>query len=67
MSDDSENASQDQLINFLRGIGWTFIERYQLPQWRNNDETQPFLVDVLRRQLVKLNAGRQSMGVSTTI
>jgi type I restriction enzyme R subunit len=46
---------QDQLINFLRGIGWTFIERYELPAWRGGDETEPFLADVLRGQLAKLN------------
>ncbi len=47
--------AQDQLINFLTGIGWTFIGRYDLPRWRGNDETQPFLVDVLRAQLAALN------------
>ena len=46
---------QDQLINYLSGIGWTFIERDELPAWRANDETQPFLVDVLRSQLAELN------------
>lgn len=46
---------QDQLINFLTGIGWQFIGRYDLPRWRGNDETQPFLVDVLRGQLAALN------------
>ena len=25
---------QDQLINHLTGIGWTFIERFELPAWR---------------------------------
>ncbi|MCC6454752.1 MAG: type I restriction endonuclease subunit R [Caldilineaceae bacterium] len=53
---------QDQLINFLRGIHWTFIERYELPHWRNGDETQPFLIDVLRRQLAKLNGWSQEDG-----
>lgn len=46
---------QGQLVNFLIGIGWTFIGRYDLPTWRGNDETQPFLVDVLRAQLAALN------------
>lgn len=46
---------QDQLINFLSDIGWTFIGRYDLPGWRGNDEKEPFLIDVLRRQLATLN------------
>jgi type I restriction enzyme R subunit len=46
---------QDQLINYLIGIGWKFIGQYELPKWRNNDEKQPFLEGVLRDQLVKLN------------
>lgn len=46
---------QDQLINHLIGIGWTFIGQYELPKWRNNDEQQPFLEDVLRSQLAELN------------
>ena len=46
---------QDQLINFLTGIGWTFIERFELPAWRGNDERQPFLVDILTGQLSLLN------------
>lgn len=46
---------QDQLINYLQGIRWTFIGRYDLPQWRNNDEQEPFLIDVLRGQLAALN------------
>lgn len=46
---------QDQLINYLTGIGWTFIGQYDLPRWREDDETQPCLVDVLCEQLVYLN------------
>ena len=34
---------QDQLINYLIGIGWQFIGQYELPKWRSNDEKQPFL------------------------
>ena len=37
---------QDQLINYLSGIQWTFIGRYESPQRRQNDETQPFLIDL---------------------
>jgi type I restriction enzyme R subunit len=46
---------QDQLINYLVGIGWTFIPRHDLPAWRDDDETEPFLVDVLREQVAALN------------
>ena len=46
---------QDRLINYLQGQQWTFIPRYDLAGWRGNDESEPFLVDVLRRQLARLN------------
>lgn len=46
---------QDQLINYLIGIGWQFIGQYDFPTWRNHDETQPFLQSVLREQLAALN------------
>ena len=47
---------QDLLINYLQGLHWTFIPRYDLPAWRFNSETEPFLVGVLRRQLAALNS-----------
>ncbi|MFO7631190.1 MAG: HsdR family type I site-specific deoxyribonuclease [Caldilinea sp.] len=46
---------QDRLINYLQGLQWTFIPRYDLPAWRAHDEREPFLLDVLRRQLARLN------------
>ena len=46
---------QDQLIHFLTGIGWTFIEQGELPAWRKQDETEPFLVETLTGQLARLN------------
>jgi type I restriction enzyme R subunit len=46
---------QDQLINYLVGIGWQFIGQYELPKWRHNDEKQPFLETVLREQITALN------------
>ena len=46
---------QDQLINYLSGIGWTFIPQNELPAWRNQDEREPFLVETLRAQLAVLN------------
>ncbi len=46
---------QDQLINYLSGIGWTFIPQNELPAWRNHDEHEPFLVETLRAQLAEFN------------
>ena len=46
---------QDQLINHLTGIGWTFIPRNELPARRNQDEHEPLLPATLRGQLAKLN------------
>ena len=46
---------QDQLIHYLMGIGWFFIPQGELPGWRQQDEREPFLVDVLRAQLIQLN------------
>lgn len=46
---------QDRLIHYLQGQSWTFIPRFDLPAWRNHDEHEPFLVDVLRSQLAALN------------
>jgi hypothetical protein len=50
----------DPLINFLCSIGWTFIGRNELPNWRNNDEPEPFLADTLRTQLAALNGWNES-------
>ncbi len=50
---------QDRLINYLQGQSWTFIPRFDLPAWRNHDEHEPFLVDVLRSQLAALNGWPQ--------
>ena len=46
---------QDLIVNYLQGLRWTFIPRYDLPAWRGNDEREPFLIDVLRSQLARLN------------
>lgn len=46
---------QDALINYLIGIGWTYLPPDDALQCRGDDEAQPFLLDVLRKQLVALN------------
>ena len=46
---------QDALINYLIGIGWTYLPPEDALQARGGDEAQPFLPDVLREQLVALN------------
>ena len=48
---------QERLINTLIGIGWDFIPRvdFRSAEWRGDDERNPFLLGVLRRQLAKLN------------
>jgi len=46
---------QDQLVNYLSGIGWAFIPRNDLSGWRCDDETQSFLAQVLREQVAALN------------
>ncbi len=46
---------QDALINYLIGIGWTYLPPEDALQARGGDEAQPFLADVLRAQLVALN------------
>ena len=48
---------QDQLINYLTGIGWQFIPQgdFKTDQWRGMDEANPFLMGILQEQLAKLN------------
>lgn len=48
---------QDQLINYLTGIGWQFIPQgdFKTDHWRGIDEANPFLIGVLQEQLAKLN------------
>jgi len=46
---------QDALINYLIGIGWTYLPPDDALQARGSDEAQPFLADVLREQLIALN------------
>lgn len=46
---------QDHLITYLTGIGWTYLPPDDVLQARGGDETQPFLPQVLRDQLLALN------------
>ena len=48
---------QDPLINSLIGIGWQFIPPgdFKSEGWRGADETNPFLLGILRKQLAQLN------------
>lgn len=48
---------QDQLINYLTGIGWTFIPRHDFTtaKWRGTDESNPFLMNILQQKLAELN------------
>ena len=48
---------QRPLINSLIGIGWQFIPPgdFKSEGWRGDDETNPFLLGILRKQLAKLN------------
>lgn len=48
---------QDQLINYLTGIGWQFIPQgdFKTDQWRGIDEANPFLMGILQEQLARLN------------
>lgn len=48
---------QDALVNYLMGIGWQYLPPGDVAQRRGNDETEPFLLDVLREQLQALNPG----------
>jgi type I restriction enzyme R subunit len=48
---------QDQLINHLIGIGWRYLPPGDVAAARGGDESQPFLPDVARRQLLVLNPG----------
>lgn len=48
---------QDQLINYLTGIGWQFIPQgdFKTDQWRGINEANPFLMGILQEQLAQLN------------
>ncbi len=48
---------QDQLINYLQGIGWTYLPPLTVAKERGNDEREPFLPTVARQQLIALNPG----------
>ena len=53
---------QDQLINYLTGIGWQFIPQgdFKTDQWRSLNETNPFIRGILQKQLATLNGWSES-------
>ena len=46
---------QNNLINHLLAVDWQYLPPSEIVKQRGNDETQPFLPDVLRTQLLALN------------
>lgn len=48
---------QDQLINYLTGIGWKYLPPVESLAARNGDEANAFLTDILCKQLAALNSG----------
>jgi type I site-specific restriction-modification system R (restriction) subunit len=48
---------QDQLISYLQGIGWSYLPPLTVAKERGNDPREPFLPNVLRDLLIKLNPG----------
>ncbi len=48
---------QDQLINYLQGIGWTYLPPLTVAKMRGHDEGEPFLPPIAREQLLALNPG----------
>jgi type I restriction enzyme, R subunit len=47
---------QDQLINYLMGIGWSYLSPATVARVRSSDQ-EPFLPDIARQQLMALNPG----------
>lgn len=47
---------QDQLINYLVGIGWQYLSPNTVAALRGSDR-EPLLPDIARQQLIKLNPG----------
>lgn len=47
---------QDQLINYLVGIGWQYLSPNTVATMRGSDK-EPFLPDIAKQQLIALNPG----------
>jgi type I restriction enzyme R subunit len=48
---------QDQLINYLIGIGWRYLPPGDVAAERGGDEREPFLPGIARQRLIALNPG----------
>ena len=48
---------QDQLINYLIGIGWHYLPPADVMAMRGEDLTQPLLPDIAHQKLLDLNPG----------
>ncbi len=48
---------QDQLINYLQGIGWSYLPPLTVAKERANNDGEPFLPAIVRQQLIALNPG----------
>ncbi len=50
---------QDQLVNHLIGVGWEYLPPADVAAARGGDERQPFLLGLVREQLLALNASTE--------
>ncbi|HIP66572.1 MAG TPA: HsdR family type I site-specific deoxyribonuclease, partial [Candidatus Nanopusillus sp.] len=48
---------QDRIINYLQAIGWKYIPPADLNEKRGYDIKEPFIPDILEKELKKLNKG----------
>lgn len=46
---------QDRLVNYLQGNAWQYLPPFDSNLARNNNERNPFLIDILNGQLALLN------------
>ena len=48
---------QDALVNYLIGIGWEYLPPDEIMALRGGDEREPFLLPIVKEQLIALNPG----------